>query len=525
MLADPWPEAIAASINRTPYSRYSDPESAGSTLAGGRAAWEAEPAAETVRLCRLSVDAVVDGLLERTDSGPQAWSQQSPAERAQVCLKMLDRLHARVHELAFAVGHTTGQPYAMALAAGGTAATDRGLEAVALALRAQQLPELTVWPAINGTEIVREYRCIPRGRALIIGCSTFPTWNAYPAIFASLATGNSIMVKPHPRAIAPLALSLTIIREVLREENYNPELATIVVESQKEAAIVRLADNCQIIDFTGNADYGDLLEREYGQSHAVFTEKSAINLILIESVADLAGTLKNIALSISLYSGLMCTAPKYIILPTAGVQTDQGWLSARDFGCQLAIVVTEILGPPRQAVEILGTIVSDDINERIDNVIDGLSDGEELLRPSEVIEHPNLAEATVRSPAIVLLAAGCPLRAEENFGPLIFIQPADDLLAACTQDSGHNWPALTASVYSTVPEFLAQARAWAGLQGVALNENLTGSLLMNNSVAFGDFHGSSRNAAANASYVNSEFVSRRFTIAQVRSQRPAQPLG
>ena len=33
----------------------------------------------------------------------------------------------------------------------------------------------------------------------MIGCNTFPTWNSYPGLFASLVTGNAVVVKPHPR--------------------------------------------------------------------------------------------------------------------------------------------------------------------------------------------------------------------------------------------------------------------------------------------------------------------------------------
>ena len=41
-----------------------------------------------------------------------------------------------------------------------------------------------------------------RRSRLVIGCNTFPTWNGYPGLFASLATGNPVVVKPHPRRAA-----------------------------------------------------------------------------------------------------------------------------------------------------------------------------------------------------------------------------------------------------------------------------------------------------------------------------------
>ena len=57
----------------------------------------------------------------------------------------------------------------------------------------------------------------------MIGCNTFPTWNGYPGMFASLATGNAVIVKPHPNAILPLAITVQIAREVLAEAGFDPE--------------------------------------------------------------------------------------------------------------------------------------------------------------------------------------------------------------------------------------------------------------------------------------------------------------
>ena len=63
----------------------------------------------------------------------------------------------------------------------------------------------------------KDYRIVPRGVAMMVGCNTFPTWNGYPGLFASLATGNAVVVKPHPRAILPLAITVEVARAVLVE--------------------------------------------------------------------------------------------------------------------------------------------------------------------------------------------------------------------------------------------------------------------------------------------------------------------
>ena len=45
--------------------------------------------------------------------------------------------------------------------------------------------------------MAKRFTVVPRGVSLLIGCNTFPTWNGYPGLFASLATGNPVLVKPH----------------------------------------------------------------------------------------------------------------------------------------------------------------------------------------------------------------------------------------------------------------------------------------------------------------------------------------
>jgi hypothetical protein len=75
---------------------------------------------------------------------------------------------------------------------------------------------------------------------------------------------------------------------------------------------------------------------------------------------------------------------------------------------------------------------------------------------------------------------------------------------------------MTASVYSTSPAVVEQMRSAALDAGVALSENLVGSVFVNQSAAFSDFHGTGANPAANASFTDTAFVAGRFRIVQSR---------
>ena len=172
-------------------------------------------------------------------AGPEAW--------VGVCLEILQRINQQSFLFANAVMHTTGQAFMMAFQAGGPHAQDRGLEAVAYAWdQMRRIPAKAHWEKPQGKNeplrMEKHFRIVPRGVGLVIGCCTFPTWNGFPGFFADLATGNAVVVKPHPAAILPLALTVKIAREVLAEAGFDPNVVTLV--AQPRATTSRRSSRC-----------------------------------------------------------------------------------------------------------------------------------------------------------------------------------------------------------------------------------------------------------------------------------------
>ena len=231
-----------------------------------------------------------------------AWRDAGPDVRAAVCVEIVDRINARSHEMAHAVMHTSGQPFVMSFQAGGPHAQDRALEAVVAALEEQhRIPSSVTWEKPAKGDPIRmqkDYRVVPRGLALVIGCNTFPTWNAYPGIFASLATGNPVIVKPHPRAVLPLAITVAVARDVLAEAGFERALVQLAPEDDGGTLAKDLALDpaVKIIDYTGGPGFGRWLETEAGaQGKLVYTEKAGLNTVVVDSTDDLKGLLGNLA--------------------------------------------------------------------------------------------------------------------------------------------------------------------------------------------------------------------------------------
>jgi phenylacetic acid degradation protein paaN len=362
----------------------------------------------------------------------------------------------------------------------------------------------------------KHFKIVPRGLALVIGCSTFPTWNGYPGLFASLATGNAVVVKPHPAAILPLAITVRIVREVLRDAGFDPNVVALVAHEAGDdtAQTLALRPEVKIIDFTGSTANGRWLE-EHARQAQVYTEKAGVNQIVVDSTSDFKGLVRNIAFSLSLYTGQMCTAPQNIYVPREGIDTPEGRLTLDQVAAGIAEGVGKLLEDPARAVEILGAVQNDAVLRRLDAA---RSLGPVVLDTRAVV-HPAFPQATVRTPLIVKLSAGD--RAtylNEWFGPVAFVIASDstDHSLEIARDAIRGHGALTLSVYSTRDEVIRQAIDVAEDAGVALSINLTGGVFVNQSAAFSDFHGTGANPAANAALTDAAYVANRFRVVQHR---------
>ncbi|MET9668993.1 phenylacetic acid degradation protein PaaN [Streptomyces sp. NPDC006475] len=468
----------------------------------------------------------LDVLLPAMRAGMAGWREAGPETRALVCLEILSRISARTHEFAHAVMHTSGQAFMMAFQAGGPHAQDRGMEAVAYAYAEQvRTPAAADWSKPQGKrdplELRKTFTTAGRGISLLIGCNTFPTWNGYPGLFASLATGNPVLVKPHPRAVLPLALTVRVAREVLAEAGFDPNLVALAVERPGEGIAKTLAvrPEIKIIDYTGSTAFGDWLEANARQAQ-VYTEKAGVNTVVVDSTDNYKGMLSNLAFSLSLYSGQMCTTPQNFLIPRDGITTDAGHKSYDEVVGDLAASVGGLLGDDARANALLGALVNPDVKGRLDGAA-GLG---EVALPSRKITNPEFPDAVVRTPVIVKLDGAKPdteaVYLTECFGPVSFAVAVDstadslELLRRTVRDQG----AMTVGAYTTSAETERAIEDVCLDESAQLSLNLTGGVYVNQTAAFSDFHGSGGNPAANAALCDGAFVSNRFRVVEVRRQ-------
>lgn len=455
------------------------------------------------------------------------WRKADIFTRAGLLTESLDRVAKRFFELAFATMHTTGQSFMMSFQASGPHSNDRALETLALALHEQtRFPQNVDWVKPMGkdkegnkkfVELKKEYRNVPIGISLCIGCSTFPVWNTVPAIYGSLATGNPVIVKPHPRAIYPIAIVVEEIQRALQDNGFDANIIQLAIDTPDAPITKELAEHkdVKLIDYTGGNAFGDYIESLPGKR--TFTEKAGINSVVLHSVKNVKYTMQNIAFSLSLYSGQMCTCPQNIFIPKDGIDTPDGKLSYEDTIAALAKAVKGLVTHEKMGPGTLGAIQSAATKSRVDEA--RALGFREVLESIEV-SNPQFPNARIASPAIFEVPADqSEALATEMFGPIVYVVPVDDYKhgVALARDLATNHGAITFSSWCTDADAREYMTDEMAQSYTSVSFNFTGPIWVNQSAGFSDFHVTGGNPAGNASLSDPEFVLGRFEIVGVRT--------
>ncbi|MCC0065791.1 MAG: aldehyde dehydrogenase family protein [Rhodovulum sp.] len=322
---------------------------------------------------------------------------------------------------------------------------------------------------------------------------------------------NTVIVKPHPGAILPLALTVAVLRDLLAEQGLPRDVVLLAADSA-EAPVTKdlVADPAvAIVDYTGSNAFGAWVRANAGAAQ-VYTEEAGVNSIVVAATDVFGPMCANIAFSLALYSGQMCTAPQDIFVPRGGIETDEGHKGFGEVAAGIAAAVDALLADPARAAGVAGAIANPATLERI-AAARGLG---RVVRDSAP-----LAEGRSATPLIVAVeAADEAAYGEERFGPIAFVVAVDDAedgiarAAALARRKG----AITAALYDTDEARILRAADAFARAGVNLSVNLTGNIFVNQSAAFSDFHVTGLNPAGNASLTDAAFVAGRFVRAMWR---------
>ncbi|MBX9690242.1 MAG: phenylacetic acid degradation protein PaaN [Candidatus Obscuribacterales bacterium] len=476
----------------------------------------------TVEKLGISYPAFADSTkyISAAQAAANDWKKTDAQTRAGILAESLDRVKASFFEIAFATMHTTGQSYMMSFQASGPHAADRAMEALALGYQElTRFPLKLIWEKPAGKvnlKLEKFITTVPKGLSLAIGCATFPTWNSVPGIYASLITGNPVIVKPHPKAIYPIAVVIAHLQDVLKENGFSPDLVMLACDTEAKPITKELAENPQIkiIDFTGSSAFGKYVESLAGKIS--FTEKAGVNSMIIDSVADLSAMAQNVAFSLCLYSGQMCTAPQNFFIPKAGIKVAGQQVSFEEVRDAIVAAVKGIVAHPKMGPAVLSAIQSEATQKRVEEA--KKLPGKVLLESQPV---PNAEFPKIRSASPIIIEISSDRKdifQSELFGPIAFIIPTADtnesieLAASIAREHG----AISCGAYTADSACMDKIAEQMAEACTPVSFNLTGNIYVNQNAGFSDFHVTGGNPSGNASLTDPEFVLKRFTRVQAR---------
>lgn len=442
-----------------------------------------------------------------------SWKKLSKEQRADILIECLEQIKTKFYEIAYATMHTTGQSFMMSFQASGPHSNDRALEAIAAGYEAlNAYSNEVLWEKPMGKfnlKLKKEFHAVPRGIGLVIGCSTFPVWNTLPGAFADLMTGNTVIIKPHPKAVLPIAIVVEEMQKVMKANGVDIHTIQLACDDSSKLITKELCEHpaIKLIDYTGGSTFGNYVESLQGKT--VFTEKAGVNSVILDSVNKIDEVLGNLAFSVSLYSGQMCTAPQNFFIP-AKVNTAEGELSFEDIAEKFKASVAGIANNPKMGPGTLGAIQNELTAARVKNIA---SLGKQVLLESTAIANEEFPSARTCSPTILVCdASDTNVFEQELFGPIVLLIKTTDTKQAVSlaKDMCEKHGAITCAVYSTDTTKAEWIKEEMESVFAPVSLNLTGFIWVNQHAAFSDFHVTGGNPAGNATFTNSSFVDRRF---------------
>ncbi|MCC4106505.1 aldehyde dehydrogenase family protein [Serratia ureilytica] len=463
---------------------------------------------------------------ERAEAALSAWGNTPTYLRAAILLEALQRLHQATFLFTEIGIHTSGHSYLMGFHASALHAQYRALEAITRAFQAQTgINRQSTWEVSVGDGPAmgfrRHFSSCPLGVNLIIGGRIVPTWNIYPALFASLMAGNTVIVKPHPAATLPIAVTVNILKDVLAEAGLPTSTIAMMIDGASPDKAKKLAAHkaVKIIDYIGQPEMGRWLEKNI--HHAlVFTQKSAITPVIIESTSHYAGMINNIAFGICSYSSQLCTSPRVFYLPKKGIKTPDGVIDTARLISDITDRINAILYDAGSPKTVLGALTDKEMVQALKDANAGIFGQPVLLaRKQPDKQYPG---AQVWSPALVLLDAEG-IAAHQHIppaGPIAFFIQTSDHAASLThvETLAMSYGSLSIGIYTLSQEAERQAIGLSERVGSLLSINFSGNYYLSQSSVFSDLHGSIVNPSSNSGYTDKSYFSSRFRQVEHRKQ-------
>jgi RHH-type proline utilization regulon transcriptional repressor/proline dehydrogenase/delta 1-pyrroline-5-carboxylate dehydrogenase len=314
------------------------------------------------------------------------------------------------------------------------------------------------------------YTYQPRGIAVVIPPWNFPLAILTGMLAASLAAGNTAIVKPSSQTPVIAAKLMALLQQAGIPDgvvNFLPGEGARLGEY-----LVRHPD-VHLIAFTGSMKTGcrirQLAADGMGEQHhvkQVIAEMGGKNAIIVDTDADMDDAVAGILASAFGYAGQKCSACSRVI--TVGNIHDALVHRLKE-GVQSLII-----GPPEEPSTFVGPVISESAKNRI---MKRIRAGKSSARLAAQADMPSSGDGYFVPPTIFTeVSASDALAQEEIFGPVLAVLRTDTFDAAIGIANGTRY-ALTGGVYSRSPAHLTAARQSLDVGNLYLNRKITSAMV------------------------------------------------
>jgi RHH-type transcriptional regulator, proline utilization regulon repressor / proline dehydrogenase / delta 1-pyrroline-5-carboxylate dehydrogenase len=398
--------------------------------------------------------------VEAAGRGAREWGARPAEERAQVLEAAAALLRGRRHDLAALQVRECAKPWAEADA--------DVCEAIDfLRYYAARAVELERGPALEQAPGERNSMgYVARGVCAVIAPWNFPL--AIPAgmTSAALATGNAAILKPAEQSPA----SALMLVEALHEAGV-PADALALVPGLGEAGAALVSDpGVHLVAFTGSGAVGleivrAAAETPPGQDHLkrVIAEMGGKNCVIVDADADLDEAVPEIVHSAFSYAGQKCSAAARVICHEAVADALEERLAG-------AVAVLRV-GQADDFGTDVPPVIEREARDRIEGYAERAEAEGRLAHGGGEIP----AEGWFCPPRIAAeLPDDSPVLREEIFGPLLSVERATDVEAACERVESLPF-ALTGGLFSRSPATVERVARRLPVGNLYVNRGTTGA--------------------------------------------------
>ena len=400
----------------------------------------------TITTALVSDAATLDLSLEQAAQAGAAWGATPGATRARLLHDVGDVVAAFRGRFIEVMASETGKTFAEA--------DTEASEAVDFAhYYAERAAEL---------DAVEDATFRPSGLTVVAPPWNFPVAIPAGSVFAALAAGSAVIIKPAPQA----RRSGAVLVEALWEAGIPRDLVTLVDVDEGELG-QRLITHPRVdrVILTGGWETAQLF-RSWRPDLDLHAETSGKNAVVVTPSADLDLAVADIVRSAFGHAGQKCSAASLAILVGSVGRSER-------FQRQLVDAVRTLrVGYPQEATSVVGPLVETPGGKLLKGLTE-LGDGERwLVTPRSLDESGRLWSPGVR----IGVQAGSEFHRTEYFGPVLGIMTASNLDQAVELQNGSDY-GLTAGIHSLDPLEVARWIDTVEAGNLYVNRGITGAIV------------------------------------------------